>query len=159
MSNYSSAAYDFDRFGGEKQEHNENNVVHLPVEHVYQNNNQVSVRTVTKWLAVFAVSFVLFGSLIFNQLTLNELNTEIRSLNTQLERSRSEYIQLEMAAASRMTLEDVEEYAVNVLGMQKMQNNQLVYIRTNDEDKIVAYDRSGDTFWGKAEAWLSELFS
>lgn len=161
MSNYSSAAYDFDRFGGESAQAAENKVVQLPVENRKESKNHgdVSAKTVIKWMSVFAIAFVMFGSLIYNQLTLNELNTDIRQASTQLERSRSEYIQLEMAVASRLKLEDVERYAVDVLGMQKMQNNQLVYIRTNEEDKIVAHDDSGNTVWGKIESWFSDLFS
>ena len=157
----SNAAYEFDRFGGEHEEMKENNVVKLPVTPQAQvlNHGKISAKTVVKWAATFSVAFVLFGSTLYNQMTLNELNNNIRTATTQLERSRSEYIQLEMAAASRLTMEEVERYAVDVLGMQKMQNNQLLYIRTNEDDKIIAHDDSSDTVWGKIRDWFTDLFS
>ncbi len=155
----SNAAYEFDRFGG-ADESVKNNVVQM-TEHSgrIKNHGKISAKNVVKWAATFSVALVMFGSTLFNQLQLNELNNNIRTATTQLERSRSEYIQLEMAAASRLTLEEVERYAVDVLGMQKMQNNQLLYIRTNEDDKIIAYDDSADTVWGKIQSWFSELFS
>ena len=159
MSNYSNAAYDFDRFGGENTKE-ESNVVPLPVDHPdrAQNHGKLTVKTVVKWTALFTIALVMFGSVIYNQLTLNELNTDIQKVSAQLERSKSEYIQLEMAAASRMTMEEVEVYAVDVLGMQKMQNNQLIYIRTNDDDKVIAYDTGSDTIWGQVKNWLEDVF-
>ncbi|MBQ9083929.1 MAG: hypothetical protein IJY28_10635 [Clostridia bacterium] len=155
----SNAAYEFDRFGG-VNEGAKNNVVQMP-EHSgrARNHGKITAKSVVKWTATFSAAMVLFGSVLFNQLQLNELNNNIRTTTTQLERSRSEYIQLEMAAASRLTLEEVERYAVDVLGMQKMQNNQLLYIRTNEDDKIIAYDDSADGVWGKIQSWFSELFS
>ncbi len=156
----SNAAYEFDRFGGE-YEMKENNVVKMPVASQEQklNHEKIPPKTVVKWTATFLAAFVLFSSTLYNELTINELNNNIRTANTQLDRSRSEYIQLEMAAASRMTLEEVERYAVDVLGMQKMQTNQLLYIRTNEDDKIIAHDDSSDSVWGKIQSWFSDLFS
>jgi hypothetical protein len=157
----SNAAYEFDRFGGENENMKENNVVKLPVTHQeqVQNHGKISAKTVVKWTAAFSVAFVMFGSTLYNQMTLNELNNNIRTATTQLERSRSEYIQLEMAAASRLTMEEVERYAVDVLGMQKMQTNQLLYIRTNEDDKIIAHDDSSDSVWGKIGSWFADLFA
>jgi cell division protein FtsL len=156
----SNVAYEFDRFGGE-YEAKENNVVKMPAASRGQNLNheKISPKTMVKWTAAFLTIFVLSCSTLYNEMVLNELNNNIQTANTKLDRSRSEYIQLEMAAASRMTMEEVERYAVDVLGMQKMQTNQLLYIRTNEDDKIIAHDDSSDSVWGKIGSWFADLFA
>ena len=130
MSRNSNVAYDFDRFSLHKQEQ-QNNVVQLPVERQQpKKQNSGAVLHFLRNVAICAVCFVMFGSLIYNEMTINELNTNIQKSSAQLERVKSEFIQLEMAAASRMTLEEIERYAVDVLGMQKLQNHQVSFQTT-----------------------------
>ena len=64
-----------------------------------------------------------------------------------------------MAAQSRMTLEEVERYAVDVLGMQKLQNNQIQYVRTNDQDKVEVADTADQSVWDRIRDWISGIFS
>lgn len=159
MSRNSSVAYDFDRFSPQKQEQ-KNNVVQLPVER--RQAKKQSSGAAARFLrnaAVCAVCFVMFGSLIYNEMTINELNTNIQKSSAQLERAKSEYIQLEMAAASRMTLEEIERYAIDVLGMQKLQNHQITYIRMSDKDKIEVLAKNDLSVWGEIKAWFDALFT
>ena len=81
------------------------------------------MKHIVRGIAAAAVCFVMMGSLILSQLQLNELNTSLQKVNKQLSNAKSEYVQLQMAAEARASLETVEEYAANVLGMQKLSSD------------------------------------
>ena len=157
MSRNGNAAYDFDRFSPQEQQ-NTAKVIPLPVEHREPQPQRQSPLKFLKYLLICAVCVGMFGSLVYNELTLNELNTNIQKTTLMLERAQSEYVQLEMAAASRLTLEEIERYAVDVLGMQKLQNNQLQYIRMSDRDKIEVLTTQEPSWWDHITEWVSGLF-
>ena len=153
-----NTAYDFDRFMPQTKPQTppNDNVVRLPVKKQKQKPQRGRMVRV---VAICAVCFMLFGAVIYNEMTINELNTGIQSASTKLDHSQNEYIQLQMAAQSRITLDEVEKYAVNVLGMQKLQNSQIEYIRMNDQDKVEAAPAADPGLWGQIRAWFSRIFS
>ena len=158
MNTQNNAAYDFDRFA--PQQSPKSNVVQMPAQPpAHRPHQKTALRPVLRRVALCAVCFVLFGALIYNQMTINELNTTIQTKSAALDRSENEYIQLEMAAQSRMTLDEVERYAVDVLGMQKLQNNQIQYVRTNDQDKVEIADEPDQSIWARIQSWISRIFS
>ena len=111
-------------------------------------------------IAAAAICFVLMSSLIYSQLQLNELNTSLQKVNKQLSNAKSEYIQLQMAAESKISLESVEEYATNVLGMQKLTSDQIEYIRINEGDRVeVSGQSSSASIWQKIADWFTGIFS
>ena len=60
-----------------------------------------------------------------------------------LDEAKSENIRLNMALNALMSREKVEDYAVNVLGMQKIERYQIYYFDDRDGDKVVV--SGGDT--------------
>ena len=158
MNVQNNAAYDFDRFA--PQQKPKSNVVQMPAQPpARQPHRKTALRPILRRAALCVICFALFGALIYNQMTINELNTSIQKQSAALNRSENEYIQLEMAAQSRMTLEEVERYAVDVLGMQKLQNNQIQYVRTNDQDKVEVADTADQSVWDRIRDWISGIFS
>lgn len=158
MSIQNNTAYDFDRFSPQQDSKKKNNVVQMPVPRP-QPHKKMALGPILRRAAVCAICFGMFGGLIYNQMTINELNTTIQKQSASLNRSQNEYIQLEMAAQARMTTEEVERYAVDVLGMQKLQNNQIEYIRMNDQDKIEIADSGNQSLWEKIQNWFLGIFS
>ena len=79
----------------------------------------ISTFQALKIVAVSAVLLALVITMINGRVRLNEINSEISSMEASLQEEKSENIRLTMELNSLMSLENVEDYAVNVLGMQK----------------------------------------
>ena len=66
-----------------------------------------------------AVVLGVVSCVVYNQVQLNELTSQIASVQTQLSEAQSVEVQLQMEASSNMTLTDVEAYAKDQLNMRK----------------------------------------
>lgn len=97
-------------------------------------------------MSVFAVlvGFVLLASVINSEVQLTELTEQINSATTNLEQLQSVQIQLEMEATSNMDASEIEEYAKNTLGMEKVNNDQITYVNLARQDNGVVVDAGGD---------------
>lgn len=162
MNTNGSAAYDFDRFAAKevrKPEKEQAKIIKMPQKNT-RTRPQLTFGHLLRGIAAAAICFVLMSSLIYSQLQLNELNTSLQKVNKQLSNAKSEYIQLQMAAESKISLESVEEYATNVLGMQKLTSDQIEYIRINEGDRVeVSGQSSSASIWQKIADWFTGIFS
>ena len=66
----------------------------------------------------------------------NKMYRQISSANQNLESMQSENVRLQSELESKMTLKNVEEYAVKVLGLQKLNNSQIKYVETQTDDVV-----------------------
>lgn len=129
-----STAYDFARFSPRQQ-----NVVALPKQ---QKKNAAAVKK-SKQNKVFARVFVsaivltMVMAWIFSRVQLTEVTAQINSIEKQLNQLKSEQVRMEMEFESKMSAKKIEEYAVNVLGMKKIESAQIEYIYVNEGDRIV----------------------
>jgi len=157
-----NAAYDFERFAAKElrpQEKPQAKIIRLP-QKKQSNRPKLTIGHILRGIAVFAVCFALMGSLIYNQLQLNELNTSLQTVNKQLSNAKSEQVQLQMAAESKVSMQKVENYATSVLGMQKLNANQIEYVRLSEGDKVeVVASASAEPVWQKIADWFSGIFS
>ena len=143
---HTAQAYDFDRFGqsalpahspeqkpGQKRRHN---VVELPQRELKRNARakRSPLRMVLSALFFAGVMFTVM-TVIYSQVQLTELTEEINQTTQALEEAESLEIQLNMAAAQKMTGAQVEEYAVNELGMSKITGSQVTYVNVAQEDQ------------------------
>jgi 3-oxoacyl-[acyl-carrier-protein] synthase III len=56
------------------------------------------------------------------------IHTEINNLNSQVDILRSENVRMQTEIESKSALKSVEDYAENVLGMQKLDKSQIEYL-------------------------------
>ena len=169
-----SEAYDFalfeERFGNAAparepvrlpEERPEHRVVELPRE-----TPKAAPKTKKHPLRVMAagLAFALFTSLclamVYSQQQMAVLTEEINQATQTLEEAESLQVQLEMMAARRMNSAQVEEYAVNVLGMSKVSQGQTTYVAVAREDKgtVVQNAEGGsplDQLFAAVRGWLS----
>lgn len=102
-----------------------------------------SVASAKHALKIFAVAVTLLGlfaSILFSRITLAMLEKEAGEIETQISEAKSENTRLQMAFNSSVSREKVEEYAVNVLGMQKVERYQIHYFENRDGDEVVLAD-------------------
>lgn len=127
-----------------------------PEEHVYETApkpapkrrtaeeiRKESVASAMHTLKIFAVAITLMGlfvSILFSRISLAMLEKEAGKIETQISEAKSENVRLQMAFNSSVSREKVEEYAVNVLGMQKVERYQIHYFENRDGDEVVIAD-------------------
>ncbi|MCC8022174.1 MAG: hypothetical protein LIO46_00055 [Clostridiales bacterium] len=81
-----------------------------------------------KLTAVSAVLILLMGMVIYSGVQKNILTHEITSTKRQLEIAESEYVRLSMTLNSMVSVDNIEAYATQKLGMVKAQNSQITFV-------------------------------
>lgn len=170
-------AYDFSRFQErdgsaapaaepkiQEQPQRQSNVVELPEQPEQQRQAQPQHRRSPLKMAAAALCFGLIFltalSAVHSEVQLTELAEEINMASKSLEEAKSREIQLSMQAAQKMTDAEVEEYAVQQLGMSKLSNAQVTYLHVagQDQGKVVQDVAGGswlDQFLSTVRSWLA----
>lgn len=109
------------------------NIIELPGQLLRQSRRKrvKPLRAVATALGVLLVCGVL-GTVIHGQVQLTELNEEILTATAQLSEAQSVELQLQYAADQNMSTAQLEEYASEQLGMQKINPGQITYIGLAD---------------------------
>ena len=86
----------------------------------------------------FALFFLgMFAMLLYNRMRLDEIKRDVDKTNAVLTQAQGENVRLSMALDSKISLEKVEDYAKNTLGMTKVEGYQIEYIDLSGEDEVV----------------------
>ena len=111
---------------------------------------KVSIRTKTKTAAkqgisLFAVAgwasvIILAVALLMSYVELNTIANESYELREELEALQIEETKLQIEYESTFRLDEVEEYATNMLGMVRAGNNQVKYLSNRAVDRAVILD-------------------
>ena len=147
-----SLAYDFAMFmprtNTAPRERENDNVVKLPktVAKV-RTRKKIAVRRLNASafavLTSIMVLAALFGN-IFLRLRINEVNSQINDVKSQIEVARSERTRLSVEFEREISFSNIELEAT-LLGMQKMDKNQVRYIRVNENNTAVTKDGTAHT--------------
>lgn len=90
-----------------------------------------------KLFFVSAVLILLFGSVLFSKISLVTLQREASEWEVKIKEAKSENTRLVMQLNSAVSLDKVDEYAVSVLGMNKLERYQIHYFGSTDGDEVV----------------------
>ena len=84
-----------------------------------------------------AVMLTLIVAVIATNAAITTTSTQIADVQDEIVLLESEKSYLEFTLESRMTLDQIESYAENQLGMVKMDSSQKKYVELESENKIV----------------------
>ena len=88
----------------------------------------------------YAVIAVCFFAALVTIIALNMKSTELAAENSRLNAQKTELIAEEKSLNAKKeqmyNLEYVEEYAINVLGMVKMDKNNITYVELSNEERV-----------------------
>ncbi len=87
-----------------------------------------------------AALFALIIGVIATNAAITTYTTKIAQEEQQIVQLESEKNYLDFTLESRMTLDEIENYAINTLGMVKMDSAQKKYVELESENKIVVSD-------------------
>lgn len=90
-------------------------------------------------IALCVFYLVFFGLFIHEKYVRDDINRTYEKYNTQLEALQDENIQLNSQIESKFSLKDVEQYAINELGMVKIAPGQIEYINMSVGDRVVLH--------------------
>lgn len=94
--------------------------------------------------------------ILFCQMQLTELSAAVGERNDRLNELSAENVSLTTKQMNSMNMDEVEEYAVNNLGMVKMDNSQIEYVELTNPDTVTVADNGmslGSLFAGLARSF------
>jgi len=154
MADYKgSEAYKFELFEPQRAPQPQKKVAVGPQKVVKQKpKTQAEIRAeireankrIAKIVVVAAVLLALVGSVLFSRAQLMVLALEEETAQTRLSQQKSENVRLQSALTQKMTMEEIENYAVNRLGMVKSSNSQVTYLKVADGDSVIYYKGAED---------------
>ncbi len=107
-------------------------------------------------LAFAIIAVIAVTMLVSNRVDYHELTMEIEAASRTLTELEQDYEALRLEFDNKMSDTAVEEYAVNVLGMQKRENSQTEYISLNVGNVFeIANEQSNDWYQTNLEKILS----
>ena len=93
-----------------------------------------------KIIAVSVCMLIMLSLLIFERAKLIELNLRKAAAEETLQAAQSETVRLEAQFNSMVSVENVEEYAREKLGMVKRQGRQVQFFSNQNEDEILLFN-------------------
>lgn len=93
-------------------------------------------KRIVKTMCVATVVFLFVVLALYSRVQLDEINYEIEAVDAQMELAKSDAIRINNELAAMVSIRNVEEYAVNELGMLPVQDYQVVYIDLTGEDYV-----------------------
>ena len=79
---------------------------------------------------------LLLGSVVYSLDRRNTMYNKVATLNNELELTKAENVRLQSELDSKVSAKNVEDYAENVLGMQKIDSSQIKYIKIQTGDVV-----------------------
>ncbi len=105
-------------------------------------------------ILMYGLIAALAALLISNYMTLTILTDDLSTLTGTYEELKNEEIILQNQYDQRYILNDIETYAVNTLGMVKLESNMMEYIELSSPDTITVIDPYED---GKVSGFFNNL--
>ena len=142
-------AYDFDMFMPKPKVREEelDNIVKMPsVKTKQRQRRKVASRSFSASAFAIMVSVFILAGLcgnIFLRLQINEVNAQINEMQTKIDTLDSEKTSLGVELERRISYSNIETEAAE-LGMQKMEKDQVKYIRVNDTNTASAKGKKLD---------------
>ncbi len=137
-----SLAYDFEMFMPRATaSKREDNIVKMPRPKVRCRTKAAVKSLSVSAFAVLTAVFVLAALCgnIFLRLRINEVNSQINDIKSEINTLQSERTSLEVELERVISYSNIELEAAEI-GMQKMDKNQVKYIRVNDKNTATTKD-------------------
>ncbi len=103
---------------------------------INMSNTETKSGSVFSIIVVAALAVVMFGAVIYSFDRRNTMYNKVSALNNELNVAEAENVRLQSELDSKMSAKNVEDYAENVLGMQKIDSSQIQYIEIQTDDVV-----------------------
>jgi cell division protein FtsL len=135
---YNNLAYDLSKYEHTKPDKSPHIKVHKDKKEVTGSAPKIIVVTMT--------AGVLLGAVIYGKVQNAALHTEIANKEQAVDILNSENVRMQTEIESKSSLKNVEDYAENILGMQKLDKSQIDYI-TIESGNVVEIPQENDNIF------------
>lgn len=94
------------------------------------------LKSKVKIVLYVVIGFVILLAISYRNSVINEKFTQIKTLKTNLAALEKENEQLEVNIENSLNLKTIEQSAKELLGMQKLENSQKVYVKLPKQDYV-----------------------
>ena len=137
MSKQTNLAYDLSRF--EDREPKEKVTIRLK-------RGSRDAGSAPKFIAAAMLTGVLLGCVVFSKVENTQLHNDIRTENQTIKVLQDENVRMQSEIESKSALSNVENYAENVLGLQKLDKSQIEYIKLENDNVVEIPEVKEDLF-------------
>ncbi|HWP51680.1 MAG TPA: hypothetical protein VN626_08295 [Clostridia bacterium] len=130
-------AYDFEKLEQHYAAPGVPKVKQPPELRVVENRNSGSNTAMLRGGAVFVAVLVIVCAILYNNMILTELTSQIEDTEAQFELLKNENRLMQMELEGKTSLRSVQEMAENQLGMAKVESYQVQYIDLGAGDRVV----------------------
>lgn len=148
--NNTSLAYDLQRF----EQHAE---VQQNVRDTITVKREKSVHPV-KIVAAATLVLVMAFTLLYSQVVLTELNSQINSAETRLNTLQAESVRMQTELEGKMSLKEIEEKAISEYGMVKPDGSQVSYVKMEAESRVESAEKAENIF-ERIVNWVKDYFA
>lgn len=148
-----SNAYNFELFEPNRQLEQpkppqKSNVIELPKEKLEQNRKPKlrPIRAATVVVS-FAVLVGIVGTYVNGQVQLSEVSDQLSTTEKLLQEQQNVYSQLKLKSDAKLSMQAVETYATQKLGMQKTSRSQVTAVELSKGDKSEVVTKSSGKSW------------
>ena len=96
-----------------------------------------SARNTLKIVIVSAILFTMVAAVMYCRVQLNEINTQYNNVKNQITIAESDNVRLNMELDAKASVYNIDEYAVEVLNMYKIGEQQINYLEPDFKDKLL----------------------
>lgn len=130
-------AYDFEKLEQHYSASNAPKVKQPPELRVVENRNAGANVTMFRGAAIFVLVLGIVCAILYNNMILTELTTQIEDTEAQLEMLKNESRLMQVEMESKTSLRTIQEIAESQLGMAKVESYQVQYIDLGVGDRVV----------------------
>lgn len=144
-----NAVYDLSRYEDvhtEEETHKEIRVAKPPAES----------GSAFKIIFMSLLAALIMAAVIHSKVQQASIHAEILSLTAEVNELASENVRMETEIERKSALNSVEEYASNILGMQKLDKAQIEYLSL-ENGNVIEISEESDNIFIKAKHWLEDF--
>lgn len=135
-------AYDYDHFGvrvldEERVERRLRIVEKRKQEKQLKEQAAQSARNSFKIVIVSAILFTMVAAVMYCRVQLNEINAQYNNIKNQITVAESDNVRLNMELDAKASVYNIDEYAVDVLNMYKIGEQQINYLEPDFKNELV----------------------
>ena len=154
-----SVAYDLSRFEVQTAEKRTQQGTPARIKRVKPSAAPVSRISPVKAIACLLLIVAVASALLYTNVSLAERVTQVSAATEEYTKLEAEGVRLNMELEGMVSLENVERYAEEELGMAKKESKSVEYVRLNQENKIEVANASGSSFWDSVVNFFAGLLA
>ncbi|MCD7727014.1 MAG: hypothetical protein LUH57_01505 [Ruminococcus sp.] len=126
------------------------------IRHILNQKLKPKASTAIKYTITGTIAGLLLLAIVFGRVELSKIYSEQSDLQSELSELTEANASLKSELESKTGLSQVEEYAEQTLGLQKLDKSQVEYVEV-DTDEVVESVKTEDNVFVAIEKWFNDV--